>query len=365
MKRIVSVVTAAVVGAAIGWMLATRVGTEAGRGQSHPTVQGLMQGAVGALDAAAATLAQIEKPQGSVDSSGRWRLPIVVGREVPWEKVFPWYLPALPTDPPQLVDCLQGPGVGSTLCSAVRSTASGVVVPRSGSWIFDTSYGEVKVLVLDQGSPPADTAVAIATFVSSNVVHSAADAGYFNPWRIEEIPALHVPRLFWTGQPVKDRCGGVAALAGCVFENQGFATRKIEIGSPEDGHIVAEVEVGADRWIMVDVDWGFVFEDGRGGLLDVERLRGRLAASEEVVAVDIGGGKTWLHPELNVDGGPPFHWSRACDGAKRDPDWLLEWLRVNLPTVRVSRFDTRLASERAHDRSEALERAIVSMGDGR
>jgi hypothetical protein len=255
--------------------------------------------------------------------------------------------------------------VSESGCRSIATDPDGIVFPRHGSWILDTSYGDVKVLILDRAGDRRRDALDIATFVASNAVHSAADSRLFNPWRIEELPALHVPRLFWSDQPVKDRCGGVAALAACVLESQGFATRKVEIGTLEDGHIVAEVEVDREEWIVVDVDWGYVFTDDRGRYLGIDALRSRLSAGAAVLTEDIGGGKKWLRPELNRDDGPPFVWGPECGDRARDAEQLLEWLRANLSRIRTSRFDTRLASERTRDRSESLTRAIAILSDDR
>ena len=358
MKRLIEAALAVGFGAVMGWSAARVAADRSSDLGHHDTTTGVLAGARGALEAAARTLQQLERPPRTWDGIGGWRTPILARSEATWSDLLPWYDPALPVDPPRLEQCVSGPGVSVSGCRDIATDAHGLRFPGRGSWILDTFYGAVKVLVLDGTAERRRQAIDIATFVASNVVHSAADSRRFNPWRIEEIPALHVPRLFWSEQPVKDRCGGVAALAACVFDSEGFATRKVEIGTLEDGHNVAEVEVGDDEWIVVDVDWGYVFTDDLGSSLDLDTLRDRLVRHADVVAVDIGGGKRWLRPELNADGGSPFHWSPVCDDRPRDPDQLLDWLRTQLVNVRMSSFDTRLASERALERSERLERIL-------
>lgn len=255
---------AAGVGFGVGWIGAQLYHDSRNLSASPDLATGILEAAKEGLEASARTLAEIEKPPGSHDPEGGWRLPIVRGLEVQWIDLSPWYQPELPVDSPQLRGCISGPGISVAECDELVVSRDGLIFPRRGPWILDTSYGAVKVLPLDRVPDPRRTVVYIATFVASNVAHSTADTRRFNPWRIDQIPALNVPRLFWSDQPVKDWCGGVAALVACVFENEGFATRKVEIGRLEDDHIVTEVGVGDDDWIVVDVDWGHLFTDRRG-----------------------------------------------------------------------------------------------------
>ncbi len=177
--------------------------------------------------------------------------------------------------------------------------------PEWGPYYFTCHLGTVKCLLLDPEQSLDDQAIALMSFLASNLVHSWGDYHLLVPDQLRPREIVMGPvlsKLFKSDQPIALHCEAASDLAAAVARLAGFEARRVAIPkNPLDGggHVVSELFLpGLNSWVLFDIDWACMISDEAGRPLSFCNGCERRRAGKQIV-VRTFFTKNWLRKEYN------------------------------------------------------------------